>query len=171
MEKATKNHFKQLTYIVTISMVIVLFFTGYSIGKTINQTTIKGEAAFAQPVLEVLSDSDIKITDAQSEGECSFVVRNYNKDNKKTEVGLQYTVQIIDTLSPNLKNTIQYELYKNGNIVELKNGLTSKMEMTNQKNQEDTYTLKIKYDKNQSLEMGDILDKVQIQVHSEQCKI
>ena len=40
--------------------------------------------------------------------------------------------------------------------------------MTNKNKQEDKYTLKVKYDKTKSTEMGDILEKIQIQVHSEQ---
>ena len=44
----------------------------------------------------------------------------------------------------------------------------TKMELTNKEQQEDKYQLKIVYNKNASNIMQDIMEKIQIQVHSEQ---
>ena len=137
-------------------------------GKTISYSTIKAQAQVAMPILEVLSNSDLKITDKQTEGECNFSIRNYNEKGKITEVGLQYIVSIKDTIDSKQKETITYELYKNGQKIELNNQATQKMILGKDKKQDDQYTLKIKYDKDKSTEMGNILDAVQIQVHSEQ---
>ena len=168
MEKTKTEHIKQITYILILSIVIILFFTGYSIGKSISRITIKGQAQIAKPMLEVLSNSNLKITDNENEGECNFSVRNYDEKGKITEVNLQYVVTIKDTINQNFKDTIIFELYKNGEKIDLENQATQKMVMTNKNKQEDKYTLKVKYDKTKSTEMGDILEKIQIQVHSEQ---
>ena len=114
MEKTKTEHIKQITYILILSIVIILFFTGYSIGKSISRITIKGQAQIAKPILEVLSNSNLKITDNENEGECNFSVRNYDEKGKITEVNLQYVVTIKDTINQNFKDTIIFELYKNG---------------------------------------------------------
>ena len=167
MEKKNE-HIKQITYIIILSIVIILFFTGYSIGKTMNQTTIKAKSSFAKPIIEVISDSNLKITDNENQGECVFLVRNYDNKGKTTEVNLQYTVEIKDSIDEKLKDTISFELYKNGDKVELQNQTTPLMKLAVKQQQEDRYILKIKYDKTKSTQMNDILDKIQIQVHSEQ---
>ena len=167
MEKKNE-HIKQITYVIILSIVIILFFTGYSIGKTMNQTTIKAKGSFAKPIIEVISDSNLKITDNENQGECVFLIRNYDKKGKTTEVNLQYTVEIKDSIDEKLKDTISFELYKNGDKIELQNQTTPLMKLAVKQQQEDRYILKIKYDKTKSTQMNDILDKIQIQVHSEQ---
>ncbi len=168
MEKNKNEQAKKITYIIILSIVLILFFTGYSIGKTISQTTIQGKLSLARPIIEVISDSNLKITDIENEGECNFSIRNYDEKGKKTEVNLQYTVEIKDSIDSKLKDTITYELYKNGDKVELQNQISPLMKLTNKSQKEDKYTLKVKYDKTKSTQMNDILEKIQIQVHSEQ---
>ncbi len=146
----------------------MLFLTGYSIGKSIMQINIKSQAQIAKPILEVVSNSNLEITDTIEEGECSFTVRNYNVKGEITETDLQYIVTVKDTISEKLKKTVIYELYKNGQKIELQNQATKMMRLTNKIKQEDKYSLKVKYDKQASTEMTDILGKIQVQVHSEQ---
>ncbi len=133
-----------------------------------NKTTITTQARIAKPILEVISSPNIEITDISNEGEYNFSIRNYDEKNNITEVDLKYIITIKDTIDKNLKDTVKFELYKNGKRVELNNQSSKIMEMKNSKKQEDKYKLKVKYDKNESTVMGDILDNVQIQVHSEQ---
>lgn len=168
MEKNKKEQLKQMTYIFILSMVFILFLTGYSIGKSISQTTIKAQGNLAKPIIEVISNSNLKITDSENEGECNFVVRNYDEKGKITEVNLQYTVEIKDKIDEKLKDTVTYELYKNGEKIELQNQTTPAIKLENKKQQEDKYILKVKYDKTKSQEMSNILDTIQIQIHSEQ---
>ena len=170
MKETKKYNRKQITYIVILSLVIILFCTGYSIGKTMNQTIIKGQAQIAQPIIEIISNSKLTMADTNPEGECEFSVRNYTTEGKVTETNLQYNIAIKDTIDETVKDTVTFELYKNGKKLNLQNQTTEMMQLTNQKKQEDQYKLKVKYDKQKSNVMGDILDKVQIQVHSEQEK-
>ena len=50
----------------------------------------------------------------------------------------------------------------------MKDESTDKMDLVNNKQQEDKYELKIFYDKGASNFMQDIMEKIQIKVHSEQ---
>ena len=156
--KNRKNNIKNTTYILVLTTIFILFFTGYSLGKSITQVTIKGNTQIANPIIEVESNPKINITDEQQEGTYNFYVRNYKNTGKITDVKIIYTIKIQDTIEEKLKNTIKYELYKNGN----------KIELTNKEQQEDKYQLKIVYNKNASNIMQDIMEKIQIQVHSEQ---
>ena len=120
------------------------------------------------PSIFITSNPKINITDEQQEGTYNFYVRNYKNTGKITDVKIIYTIKIQDTIEEKLKNTIKYELYKNGNKIELQKNETTKMELTNKEQQEDKYQLKIVYNKNASNIMQDIMEKIQIQVHSEQ---
>ena len=166
--KNRKNNIKNTTYILVLTTIFILFFTGYSLGKSITQVTIKGNTQIANPIIEVESNPKINITDEQQEGTYNFYVRNYKNTGKITDVKIIYTIKIQDTIEEKLKNTIKYELYKNGNKIELQKNETTNMELTNKEQQEDKYQLKIVYNKNSSNIMQDIMEKIQIQVHSEQ---
>ena len=168
MKKIKRGNLKFITYILILSIVIMLFLTGYSIGKSIMQINIKSQAQIARPILEVISNSNLEITDAIEEGECSFIVRNYNARGEVTETDLEYIVTVKDTISEKLKKTVIYELYKNGQKIELQNQMTKIMKLTDMRKQEDEYKLKVKYDRQASTEMTNILGKIQVQVHSEQ---
>ena len=108
------------------------------------------------------------MTDENQEGRYTFFVRNYNSDGKISDTKIMYIVTIKDTIKENLRDTIKFELYKNENKIDLNNMSTSKMQLENNKMQEDKYELRILYDKDASNFMQDILEKIQVQVHSEQ---
>lgn len=168
--KLKNNNLKKLTYIIILFIVIILLFTGYSMGKSINEILINYQAEIAQPILEVRSNPSIDITDTETEGSYTFYVRNYDENGKKSDVDIQYLVEIQDTIDERLKNTMNYELYKNGQKIEIKEQKTNLMEIPHQNLQEDTYVLKIKYNKDASRYQKDMLDKIQIKIHSQQVK-
>lgn len=168
--KLKNNNLKKLTYIIILFIVIILLFTGYSMGKSINEILINYQAEIAQPILEVRSNPSIDITDTETEGSYTFYVRNYDGNGKKSDVDIQYLVEIQDTIDERLKNTMNYELYKNGQKIEIKEQKTNLMEIHHQNLQEDTYVLKIKYNKDASRYKKDMLDKIQIKIHSQQVK-
>ena len=61
-------------------------------------------------------------------------------------------------------------MYKNGTKVELNEQTTNEMQLNNNSLQEDTYILKINYNKDANYVMQDILSNIQIKVHSQQLK-
>ena len=54
------------------------------------------------------------------------MVRNYNNEGKITDVKMKYVINIEDTIDEKLKDTIKYELYKNGNKIVLNKNSTEK---------------------------------------------
>ena len=161
-----RENLKTITIILILFFVFILFFTGYSMGKSITNSIIQAKTEVAEPILKVVSNPKVDITATQNEGTYTFYVRNFDENGKTSEVDLNYDVEI----SSCLEKTIQMELYKNGEKIELTNNQTEKLKLPKQNKQEDKYELKIKYNKDGSNEMKDILDKIQVQVHSEQAK-
>ena len=164
------ENLKNLTYIIVLTIIFMLFLTGYSLGKNSGQLFLNGNTEIANPIIEVESNPKINITDENQQGIYKFLVRNYNNEGKITDVKMKYVINIEDTIDEKLKDTIKYELYKNGNKIVLNKNSTEKMEMHNNKQQEDIYELKIFYDKVASSFMKDIVEKIQIKIHSEQLK-
>ncbi len=164
------ENLKNLTYIIVLTIIFMLFLTGYSLGKNSGQLFLNGNTEIANPIIEVESNPKINITDENQQGIYKFLVRNYNNEGKITDVKMKYVINIEDTIDEKLKDTIKYELYKNGNKIVLNKNSTEKMEMPNNKQQEDIYELKIFYDKVASSFMKDIVEKIQIKIHSEQLK-
>ena len=139
--------------------------------KNISTIILKYNAKIAEPIIEVTSNSEpINITNNSLEGEYVFYIRNYNENKKISDVSLDYTIELLDTIKEESKKYIKYELYKNGDLVELQNQKTNIMRLGNKNLQEDKYVLKIKYDKNASETMEDIWDNINIKVHSQQIK-
>ena len=168
--KSKKNNLKNITYIIILFIVSLLLLTGYSMGKSLNEILINYHAEIAEPILEVRSNPTIDITDTETEGSYTFYVRNYDKNGKKSDADIQYLIEIQDTIDVKLKDTMSYELYKNGQKIELQEQKTNLMYLSHQSLQEDTYILKIKYNKDASRYEKDMLDKIQIKIHSQQVK-
>lgn len=170
MMKTKNNNLKNITYITILFIVILLLLTGYSFGKSLSTVLLSYQAEIAEPIVEVRANPAIDITDTVTEGSYTFYVRNYDENGKISETDIQYTIEIQDTIDEKLKSTMSYELYKNGEMVELQNQKTNVMELSHQSLQEDTYALQIKYNKDASKYQQDMLDKIQIKVHSQQPK-
>lgn len=81
-------------------------------------------------------------------------------------IDLSYNIEI---LSPKEK-AISFKLYKDEKEIQLTNNKTENMKLQMENMQEDNYQLEIIYDKTQNYSIKDILQDVQIKVHSEQEK-
>ena len=162
-----KNRKQQIMIICIILLIGITFFPGVSIGKAVHNTSIKSNTEIAKPILEVEKASEIIITEENNTGEYHFTVKNYNYAEEISQVDLQYYIEILDD---NIDNAIEYKLYKDNEKLELQDNKTQKMMLSKDTKDEQSYTLKVEYhaDKNT---IGDIIDEIQIKVHSEQLKI
>lgn len=162
-----KNRKQQIMIICIILLIGITFFSGVSIGKAVHNTSIKSNTEIAKPILEVEKASEIIITEENNTGEYHFTVKNYNDAEEISQVDLQYYIEILDD---NIDNAIEYKLYKDNEKLELQDNKTQKMMLSKDTKDEQSYTLKVEYhaDKNT---IGDIIDEIQIKVHSEQLKI
>lgn len=167
LSKEKIRYSKPAIIIILIALILIVFFSGISLGKTIHNSTIKNSTEVAKPILEVEKDSEIIITEDNKKGEYNFKVKNYNDLEEVSQVDLKYYIEILEK---DLDKSIKYELYKENEKVELKENKTEEMKMNRGQKEEQVYTLKVEYDSNKN-SIGDIIQDIQIKVHSEQLKI
>ena len=155
---------KLLTATLVIIIVILLMFCGYSMAKIIGEVIIRGQAQIAEPILVIENNPSIDIT--ETNGEYCFKVKNYNEENKLSETDLKYYIEILS----NLDDSINIELYQNENKINLIDNKTEYIKISKDKKEERNYKIKITYDKNKTNTINDIMEKIQVRVHTEQEK-
>lgn len=161
----TKNS-RFLTVILVIFIIILLLFCGYSMAKSIEEFIIKGKAEIAEPILVVENNPSIDITALNNSGIYSFKIKNYNEKNQITQIDLKYYIEILS----NIDDSINIELYQNENKINFNNNRTEYIQISKDKKEEREYKIKITYDKNKSNTINDIMEKIQVKVHTEQVK-
>lgn len=158
---------KKIMLSLMLLIIIMVFFSGISFGKAIHNTLLKNHVEIAKPILEVEKNSEIMITETNRKGEYEFKVKNYNDIEEISQVDLKYYIEILEE---NLDKSIQFELYRENEKIELQNNKTTEIKLNKDTKEEHTYTLKIEYNSDKNT-VGDILKDIQIKVHSEQVKI
>ncbi len=170
MRKQSKNNRKnyKISIFIVIAFIalLLLLFTGYSFAKNIGETIINTKGEIAQPILIIDNNPSIDITATQNQGNYSFKVKNYDDSGKLTNVDIQYYIEIIS----NLDKTIEYKIYENDKEIPVKDNKTGYLKITKDTKEEKNYKIEIIYNKDNSVLMEDIIQKVQIKVHSEQAK-
>jgi len=149
-----------------LSIIVIIMLCGYSMAKCIDEYIIKGKMKIAEPILEIENNPIINITESQNYGEYIFKIRNYNNKEKITETDLKYYIEI----SPKLDNSINLELYQNEDEIKLTDNKTEYIKISKDQKEEREYKIKITYDKNNTVEVGDLLEQIQVKVHTEQEK-
>ena len=92
---------------------------------------------------------------------------------KKTGLGKGLDALFADNLmssEENLDESIQYQLYQGNERLELKENKTKEMTFRGNIEEQQNYTLKVTYDASKNT-IEDIMQDIQIKVHSEQVKI
>lgn len=148
-------------------MILALFFSGYSLGKEYSSTLIETNAKIAEPILIVENNPTIEVNGKQEKEYYKFKVKNYKETGEITQVDLIYNIEILTQT----QESISFKLYKENEEIPLENNKTANMELTKEKIQEDCYELEIFYDKSKNQSIEDIIQDVQIKVHSEQVKV
>lgn len=149
-----------------LSIIVIIMLCGYSMAKCIDEYIIKGRMKIAEPILEIENNPIINITESQNYGEYIFKIRNYNNKEKITETDLKYYIEI----SPKLDNSINLELYQNEDEIKLTDNKTEYIKISKDQKEEREYKIKILYDKSNKIAVEDILEKIQVKVHTEQEK-
>lgn len=161
---------KSVILVGLIILLFVLFLSGFSMGKGYARSDIQGITQVARPIVEVENGKAINITNKNTEGNYEFKVKNYKIEDGNiitTDVDMQYYLEI-----QKIENeAIKIELYKNGEKVEIKENKTENFYLNKGTEQEDIYEMKILYDKASNTSLQDIIQQLQIKVHSEQMKV
>ena len=151
-----KNKIKQrkkLIITMIIVLIIILFFIGFSFGKTYSKTDIQGSSEIAKPIMKVENSSKINITNQNQEGIYEFKIKNFEDENNITSVEMEYYIEILTDIS---------------DLIKIENNRNKTFNMVKDIEQEDKYKIKIKYNEKSNSSMEDIIQELQIKVHSQQ---
>ena len=133
-------------------------------GKAYQNTSVQARAKVAEPIMIVENNPVVQMNGKNEKEYYNFKVKNNKENGKITEVDLEYNIEIITKA----ENLISFKLYKDDKEIPLKNNRTDNIKLEKGKAQEDNYKLEIIYNKNEGHSIDDIIEDVQIKVHSEQ---
>lgn len=150
--------------ILTFVMILLSMHTTYA--KYITAEKISSQFSIATPVFIVQGGETTKINEINNIGYYEFSIKNFS-DTNISETGFLYTIEIISDID----EAIQFELYRDETPILLENLKTQELSIIGNEKIEQNYKLKVIYDSSNGTQGKDILDEVQIRVHSEQEKI
>lgn len=157
---------KYITLLIIIFMVILLFLCSISLAKNIEGVIINSGTQVAEPILIIENNPSIDITATKNHGIYSFKVKNYNNQNKISDVDMKYYIQILS----NTDKSIDFKLYQDNKQINLKDNKTDYIKMPKEEMISREYKIEITYDKNKNISVNDIIQKIQVKIHSEQGK-
>ncbi len=147
-------------------ILIIFLFSKNSLGKQMSNTKINTNSEIVKPILIVENNPAIDITNKNNKGYYDFKIKNYNELGEINEIELRYNIEILNEEN----KAIKFKLYKGEEELLLEKNKTKDMIIKNNEKQEENYKLEITYDKNLVSSLEDIIQNVQIKVHSEQLK-
>lgn len=154
---------KAITYIILIFIVCLLYFSGYSFAKQIEKIKLQAQTPIAKPILILEGGENFTLTVEKSKVIYYFKIKNYQEE-KISEVDLNYYIEIL----PKKDFPIQYHLYKEEQEISLAEQKSELIEMPKGQKKDHNYRLEINYDKQTSKIEENILQEIQLKVHSEQ---
>lgn len=137
-----------------------------TLAKYLEIEKLSTKMEIAKPIFIVEGKETTKISEINNIGYYEFSIKNYN-DTEISETGFTYTIEVIAEKN----ESIQFELYKEEEKIELENLKTQKLEIKAKEKTEQKYKLKAIYDETKGEKDKDILQEVQVKVHSEQQKV
>lgn len=149
-----------------VSISIILLSTHIVYAKYITIDKISREFEVATPIFIVEGKEATKISEINNIGYYEFIIKNYNETNI-SETSFLYTIEILS----NTDESIQFELYNEDKKIPLENLKTEQLSIIGNEKVEEKYKLKVIYDKTKAIMGKDILEEVQVKVHSEQARI
>lgn len=147
-------------------ILIIFLFSKNSLGKQMSNIKINTNSEIAKPILIVENNPAIDITNKNNKGYYDFKIKNYNELGEINEIELRYNIEILNEEN----KAIKFKLYKGEEELLLEKNKTKDMIIKKNEKQEENYKLEITYDKNLVSSLEDIIQNVQIKVHSEQLK-
>ena len=165
-DKNIKNKKKAIIGIILLTVMILLLSTHIVYAKYIAIDKITSSLEIATPIFIVEGQETTKINEINNIGYYEFSIKNFNETNI-SKTGFLYTIEILS----NTDESIQFELYNEEKQISLENLKTQKLSIGGNEKIEQKYKLKVIYDSTKGNNGIDILEEVQVKVHSEQEKI
>ena len=148
-----------------IIIVVIMLFMPIVMAKYNVIEVLTSNNEIAKPVFIVEGTETNKISAINNIGYYEFTVKNFN-ETEVSETAFLYTIEVIS----NTDESIQFELYNGDKLIELQNLKSEKLFIPANEKIEQKYKLKVTYDSSLGTKGKDILEEVQIKVHSEQAK-
>ena len=152
---------KVILIIILVIFIIILICSKNSFGKYFSKTNIEVGTEIAKPIFKIEGDTTLNINTVKEKEIYQFKVKNYDEDNKITEVDLEYYIEIIPKENENIKCKI-YKKEKELNMYENK---TEKFLLTKEKMQEDNYKMEILL---KNISVQEFVQNIEVKVHAEQ---
>lgn len=166
MKKREKKRNYKFLITILIILIISLLFVGYTFAKSVESVMIKATSQIAEPILVVENNPSLDITAINNEGTYNFTIKNYNENDKTTDVKLRYYIEVLS----NVDEAVNIKLYEDENEIELSDNKTEYIEVSNKEKEEKQYQIKVKYDQSESESVSEIMEKIQVKIHTEQVK-
>ena len=141
-------------------------FIQITYAKYISEENSSLKFEIAKPIFIVDGKQTTKISEINNIGYYEFSIKNFDETNI-SETGFFYIIEIVSKTD----DSIQFELYNEEKMMQLNDLKTEKIYIKGNEKIEQKYELKVIYDKTKGTQGKDILEEVQIKVHSEQEKI
>ena len=152
--------------IIVLTIIIILLSTNMVYAKYISVDRLNSIISIATPIFVVEGKETTKISEINNIGYYEFSIKNFN-ETQISETGFLYTIQILSDTD----EAIQFELYNEEKQIPLENLKTQQLSIIGNEKLEQKYKLKVIYDSTKGTAGKDILEEVQIKVHSEQVPI
>ncbi len=163
--KKAKN--KIILVILLVTVLAIILFAQVAVAKYRTSKVLNANLKIANPIFIVEGNQSTKISAIQNIGYYEFSVKNYDETNI-SETGFVYTIEVVSKTD----ESIEFELFKendeNTKQIPLNNLKTEELTIGGNQKIEQKYKLKVTYDKNKGTKGKDILEEVQVKVHSEQ---
>ncbi len=165
MKEKIKEKKNIIIIILIMFLILILFFTGYSMGKSFSKINIDGNTQIAKPIFDVQNSGNFEIDNINSHGTYEFVVRNFNLNGEKSDVDIEYYIELLNVIQ---NDAIKIRYLKNEEEIKINGNRTENFYLNKNEKQEDKFKIEITYEKDKNIKMEDILETLEIKVHSEQ---
>lgn len=152
---------KEIIKIIVLAFVLTIILSTISLGKYFNKTKINVNSGVAIPIIKLEGEQKLIINNNQKNTVYNLAVKNYDENDKITQVELEYYIEIISKKN----DDINFKIYKEEKELNINNNKTEKFLLTKENKQRDKYKIEILLNKKIS---EDILQNVEIKVYSEQ---
>ena len=165
MKEKLKNRKKEITMVFVIAIILIFFFSGFSMGKGFSRKDVNGNTEIAKPILQVENGTNLEINNINNKGIYEFVVRNFNLNGEKSDVDIEYYIELLNVIQ---NDAIKIRYLKNEEEIKINGNRTENFYLNKNEKQEDKFKIEITYEKDKNIKMEDILETLEIKVHSEQ---
>lgn len=162
-EKKMVKNVVMIVVFILLLLLCWLFLAGKSYSKYKEEVRANCTNEIAKAIFVVDGAKNIQINGIE-DTVYDFHVKNYDETGVN-EVGLDYFIEMVNLSEADL----EFELTKNGELVNLSENKTDFFHLASAENQVDDYQLKIKYHDNPA-QIADIKGNVQIKAQAVQTK-